>query len=89
MKIFNNQKSSKTLLLVFECENIRIFKALLHISWNLFLGTKKDTTKVKTKAGRYAWHIRKKMSNLSLNMLINVMLIKKHVIVEEEEALTC
>ena len=41
--------------------------------WILFLGTKKDT----------GWEIcldmLKKMSYLSLNMLINVRLIKKHV----------
>ena len=44
-------------------------------SWAL----KKDTTKVKTKAGRYALDMLKKMSYLSQNMLISVMLIKKNM----------
>ena len=66
-------------IVVFECEKIRILKAFLHVFWNLFLGTKKDTTKVKTKAGRYAQDMLKKMPNLSLNMLIDVMLIKKNM----------
>ena len=41
----------------------------MHVFWNIFLGTKKETTKVKA--------MLKKISYLSLNMLIDVMLIEK------------
>ena len=49
-----NIKFDPNVTVIFEYEKIQIFRAFLHVSWNLLLGTKKDTTKEKYNAGRYA-----------------------------------